>query len=333
MSKQKILSGITATGKITIGNYIGAIKSFIALQNKYELFIFVADLHALTIDISPQDLAQNRRDIFALYLACGLDAKKVTLFYQSDVPAHTQLGWIFENRTTIGELSRMTQFKDKSQKNLQSNQTTKINTGLLTYPALMASDILLYNPELVPVGEDQIQHLELTRNIAKRFNNSFGQTFNLPQPYSPKFGAKIMSLTDPTKKMSKSDSNHKSYIALLDDPNQAFQKIMKAKTDSEHKVYYGPGKDGINNLLVIYANLKNIDLKSAEAEFKNVTDYGVFKQAVGNVVKQFLEDIQAKYHQAIKDVDKISHQGALKANEVAQKQLDIIKNKIGLRSL
>ncbi|WP_345775174.1 tryptophan--tRNA ligase [Mycoplasma sp. ATU-Cv-508] len=235
MSKPRLVTGITATGKITLGNYIGAIKQLIALQDRYELFVFVADLHALTIEIDAKTLVSNRQQIAALYLACGLDPKKVTLFYQSDVPAHTQLAWIMQNIVTVGELSRMTQFKDKGQK--QANQTTQIRGGLLTYPTLMAADILLYSPKLVPVGSDQVQHLELTAHLAQRFNNKYGHTFEIPEPLLPTVGAKIMSLTDPTKKMSKSDPNPKSFIALLDDPEQAVEKILRSKTDSENKIY------------------------------------------------------------------------------------------------
>ncbi len=330
MNKSRILSGITATGKLTIGNYIGAIKSFIELQDKHELFIFVADLHALTIDITPQTLAKNRQNILALYIACGLDPNKVTLFYQSDILAHTQLSWIFENMTTIGELSRMTQYKDKVQKNKQTNKTEKINTGLLTYPALMAADILLYNPEFVPVGEDQKQHLELMRNIAQRFNNLYGETFIIPKVYIPKVGAKIMSLTDPTKKMSKSDVNVKSYIGLLDDPELAVQKIMQAKTDSENKIYLNKDKPGINNLLTIYAALNNLDLKTVENKFKDFENYGLLKQEVSTSVKIFLTLIQKKYSQVLQTIDEIAQKGALKAKKVADKQLKIVLDKIGL---
>jgi len=324
-----ILSGITSTGKLTIGNYIGAIKNFVELQEENNLFIFVADLHGLTNEISPKELLKNRRDIMALYLAAGLDPNKVTLFYQSDVPAHGIMSWIMENRTTIGELSRMTQFKDKSLKK-QSNGTEKISTGLLTYPALMAGDILLYNPDLVPTGKDQKQHIELTRNIAERFNNEFGETFKLPKPFQPKVGAKIMSLQDPTKKMSKSDVSQKASIFLLDDPEVARKKIMKAVTDSEGKVYLSDEKPGIKNLLTIYSALENIEIKQAEDKFKDV-NYGVFKKEVADVIVKFLTNIQEKYKEVLLIIDSVSNEGAIRANKVANKTLDKVKSKIGLK--
>lgn len=332
MSKPRILSGITATGKITIGNYIGAIKSIVELQNsnKYDLFIFVADLHALTIDISAEELKNNRKNILALYVACGIDPQKTTIFYQSDVVEHTQLAWIFENKTTIGELSRMTQYKDKAKTNKQSNQTEKVKTGLLTYPTLMAADILLYSPKYVPVGEDQKQHLELARNIVQRFNNEYGQTFDFPEIYIPKLGAKIMSLTEPHKKMSKSDKNNKSYIALLDKPEDAVNKILKAVTDSENKIYLDKNKPGIYNLITIYAALKNLTLENAEAELKQLQNYGFLKQKIAEVVEKFLINIQQKYHEAIKNIDEIAKKGAKTAQVIANEKLTEVYKKIGL---
>jgi len=324
-----ILSGITSTGRLTIGNYIGAIKNFVALQKENNLFIFVADLHGLTNDISPEKLSINRKDIMALYLACGLDPKKSTLFYQSDVHAHGMMSWIMENRTTIGELSRMTQFKDKSTKK-QSNGTEKISTGLLTYPALMAGDILLYNADLVPTGRDQKQHIELTRNIAERFNNEFGKTFKIPEPFEPKVGAKIMSLQDPSKKMSKSDLSEKASIFLLDEPEIARKKIMKAVTDSEGKIYLSDDKPGIKNLLTIYSALKEIDIKEAEKEFKD-ENYGTFKKAVADEVVIFLRNIQKRYKKALSIIDDVAKEGALKANKVANETLEKVKSKIGLK--
>ena len=324
-----ILSGITSTGRLTIGNYIGAIKNFVALQKENNLFIFVADLHGLTNDISPEKLSINRKDIMALYLACGLDPKKSTLFYQSDVHAHGMMSWIMENRTTIGELSRMTQFKDKSTKK-QSNGTEKISTGLLTYPALMAGDILLYNADLVPTGRDQKQHIELTRNIAERFNNEFGKTFKIPEPFEPKVGAKIMSLQDPSKKMSKSDFSEKASIFLLDEPEIARKKIMKAITDSEGKIYLSDDKPGIKNLLTIYSALKEIDIKEAEKEFK-YENYGTFKKAVADEVVIFLRNIQKRYKKALSIIDDVAREGALKANKVANETLEKVKSKIGLK--
>ncbi|MCK5945906.1 MAG: tryptophan--tRNA ligase [Mycoplasmataceae bacterium] len=326
MKKETLVSGITATGKLTLGNYIGALKNFIKLQDKYEMFIFVADLHALTTEITPEELSENRKSILALYLAAGLDPKKATIFYQSSVSAHAEASFIMENRTTLGELQRMTQFKDKS----QSNGSKKIKTGLLTYPALMAGDILIYNANVVPTGADQKQHIELTRNIAERFNNQYGETFNIPQPLIPEIGARIMSLSDPTKKMSKSSTIEKSYISLLEDPAKEAKKIKKAVTDSENKVYFSKDKPGVSNLLTIYASLKEITIKEAEAEFKDSENYGELKVATATIVEKFLTDLQAKYKDALKMVDKVATDGAIKANKVSQEKLKEIHSKIGL---
>ncbi|NQZ66044.1 MAG: tryptophan--tRNA ligase [Mycoplasmatales bacterium] len=326
--KKRLVSGITATGQLTIGNYIGAIKNFVKLQDEYELFIFVADLHALTIEISPEELRKNKRDIMAIYLACGLNPEKATLFYQSDVKAHGQMNWIMENQTTIGELSRMTQFKDKS-KTKMANKTEKINTGLLTYPTLMAGDILLYQPNIVPVGKDQKQHIELTKSIATRFNNKYGETFVIPEFYTPKTGSKIMALNDPSKKMSKSSKVEKSYISLLEDPDKAYKKIMKAVTDSEGKIYASPEKEGITNLLTIYASLKDITIKKAEELTKDM-NYGIFKSKVGEEVKDFLIDLQSKFNNSIKEIDNIAENGAKKARKIANKTLEKVERKLGL---
>ncbi|MCK5806856.1 MAG: tryptophan--tRNA ligase, partial [Mycoplasmataceae bacterium] len=325
---KRLVSGITATGKLTIGNYIGAIKNFVELQNEYDMFIFVADMHALTIDIEPKVLRQNKKDIMALYLACGINPDKSTLFFQSDVSAHGEMNWIMENQTTIGELSRMTQFKVKG-KTKESNGTEKIRTGLLTYPTLQAGDILLYKPNIVPVGQDQRQHIELTRDIATRFNNKYGETFIVPNHYISKEGAKIMSLVDPTKKMSKSSDNAKSYILLLDDPEVAYTKIKKAMTDSEGKVYISDDKPGITNLLTIYSSLKGIALKEAETKLKDL-NYGEFKHEVGTVVKDFLIDIQSKFNSSMELVEEVASKGKLKAEAVAQQTLIDTKKKIGL---
>ena len=326
--KKRIVSGITATGKITIGNYIGAIKNFVKLQDQYEMFIFVADLHALTNQIDSKLLQKNKKDVMALYLACGLDPNKTTLFFQSDLKEHAYMSWILENQTTIGEISRMTQFKDKA-KIKEKNGTKKIITGLLTYPILMAADILLYNANIVPVGKDQKQHLELTRNIAQRFNNKYGKTFVLPKPFISEEGSKIMSLVEPTKKMSKSSNQEKSFIALLDNPESAYKKIQKAVTDSENKIYISEKKPGIKNLITIYASIKNISLKEAEKKLKNL-NYAEFKNEVGIVVKNFLIKIQEKYNKYYDQVDKIAKAGAKKAKLIANQTLKNIKNKLGL---
>ena len=328
MNKQKLVSGITATGNLTLGNYLGAIKNFIALQDKYEMYIFVADIHALTSNIDTKMLKDNREKIMALYLAAGLDPKKVILFHQSQVQAHSVLGWVLLMQTTMGVLSRITQFKDKSQKIKTSNGTDSIPTGLFAYPALMAADILLYNPDIVPVGQDQKQHLELTQSIAKRFNNKYGQTFNIPKPYIAQSGAKIMSLTDPTVKMSKSSHNPKSYISLLDSPNIARKKIMSAKTDSENKIYISKDKPGIVNLLEIYSGLKNIDLKNAEGHFAN-KNYKELKEETAQVVCDFLEKLQSNYEKCKNNIHKVSQEGAVKANKIANINLQKVFDKIG----
>lgn len=328
MTKKRLVSGITATGKLTIGNYLGAIKTFVKLQEEYEMFIFVADLHALTSDILPENLKKNKNDIMALYLACGIDPQKTTLFFQSDVYAHGMMNWILENQTTIGELSRMTQFKDKSQKK-QANGTEKIGTGLLTYPTLMAGDILLYSPDIVPVGVDQKQHIELARNIAIRFNNKYGVSFKVPEFFSPKIGGKIMSLQDPKKKMSKSDSDEKASIFLLDDPEIAAKKIRKSITDSEGKIYVSEQKEGITNLLTILASFKNITIQEAESIFKE-KNYGELKEAVAQTIKEFLLDLQPKYKDALKSVEQIASEGKEKASKIANEKLQEIVKKIGL---
>ena len=328
MSK-RLVSGITATGKLTIGNYIGAIKNFVKLQNDYDVFIFVADLHALTIDIEPNELRQNKKDIMALYIASGLDPNKTTLFYQSDVNAHGQMNWLMENQTTIGELSRMTQFKSKS-KTKEGNGTKKIKTGLLTYPALMIGDILLYNPNIVPVGKDQKQHLELTRNVAKRFNNKYGNTFIIPNPYIPKVGSKIMSLTNPEEKMSKSSKQINSFISLLEDPEVAYKKIQKSVTDSEGDIYISDKKPGISNLLTIYASFKDITLEKAEHYFKD-KNYKELKQETGDIVKKFLIELQSRYKEALSLIETIAVQGAKKASLIANKTLLEVEKKLGLK--
>ena len=327
--KKRLLSGITSTGNLTIGNYLGVIKNFVKLQNKYELLIFVADLHALTTDISRETLQKNRKKIYALYLACGLDPAKTTLFFQSDIAEHSQLNWIMESITTIGELERMIQFKDKSLKSKEANGTVKIKTTLLTYPTLMASDILLYNPDEVPVGSDQKQHVELTRNIAQRFNNQYGKTFKIPSFRTNKVTSKIMSLQEPTKKMSKSDNNQKASIFLLDDPNEAFNKIKKAKTDSEGKIYLSKDKPGITNLLTIYAGLKDIELKKVENHFKD-KDYRTLKLEIGEEVKNLLTKIQHEYYLVLKKVDWYAKDGADKARKIANQTIKNVYKKIGL---
>ncbi|WP_406616812.1 tryptophan--tRNA ligase [Mycoplasmopsis adleri] len=330
MDKKRLLSGIKPTGDLTLGNYIGALRNFVNLQNEFDSYFFVADLHALTTGaVDPIELRKARKTIVALYLACGLNPEKATIFYQSQVEEHAMMQWLCASETTLGELQRMTQYKDKATKLKQANGTNKIPTNLLMYPTLMAGDVLLYNAEIVPIGEDQIQHLELTRNIAERLNSKYNMNLTMPEGYVPKVGARIKSLTDPTSKMSKSEKGTKSTIYLLEDPQQAYNKIMKAVTDSENKVYISESKPGILNLLNIYAALKNITLKEAEEEFKNA-NYQEFKQAVATAVKELLIDIQSKYQQALKIVDEITEEGAKKASMIAKPVLNKLMKKMGL---
>lgn len=329
--KDKVIAGITATGKLTLGNYIGSIKNLVALQEKYDVFAFVADLHALTNYIDPNTLKENKVNIFALYLACGLDPQKTTLFFQSDIKAHSELNWIITTITNMGELSRMTQFKDKSQNHIkQQNGTEMIPTGLFVYPALMIADILLYDAKYVAVGADQKQHLELAKKIIKRMNKHYHLDFLEPTPIIPKVGGKIKSLQNPEIKMSKSDSNNNASIYLLDDPQIAFQKIQKAVTDSENKIYFSEDKPGIANLLTIYSCLQDISINDAENHFKDKT-YQDLKKEVGHLVANFLTNIQQKYHHIIKNINEIALLGAQKADPIAQKNILKIQKAFGLK--
>lgn len=329
IKNKNIVSGITSTGSLTIGNYLGAIKNFLNLQEKNNLFIFVADLHALTIDNDPDELNRNKKEIFALYLSCGLDMNKTSIFFQSDNHDHLLLNWIATCNTNMGELSRMTQFKDKSSKINSKNNSSFIPTGLFVYPSLMAADILLYNADYVPVGIDQKQHLELTQKLAKRLNHKFDLSLKEPQGLYVKTGAKIMSLVEPTKKMSKSDKNKKASIFLLDDPEVAYKKIMSAKTDSENKVYLSDQKPGIKNLLSIYAALKNIGLLEAEKNFLNL-DYKTFKEEVALVVKNFLINIQKEFKKNLNLVEEKAKIGLARAQAISHPQIKNIYKKIGL---
>ncbi|AZZ65410.1 tryptophan--tRNA ligase [Metamycoplasma phocicerebrale] len=331
MNKKRVLSGITATGKLTLANYIGAIKNMVKLQEEYESYIFIADLHALTLPIDPKVLEENRKNIYALFMACGIDTNKTTLFFQSDVMEHGLMNWLILVNTTIGELSRMTQFKDKSSKVKSANGMETIPTGLLMYPTLMVGDIILYDADLVPVGIDQKQHVELTRNLAQRLNNKFNLDFKIPEPYIPEIGAKIMSLAEPTKKMSKSDINEKASIYLLDDPEKAYKKILKAVTDSEGKIYLSDDKPGIKNLLTIYSVLKDISLEEAVKYFEK-KNYGELKQEVGLIVKSFLEKIQTNYKKTILEVEKEAKKGALVASKIASNNLKKLMKGLGLNN-
>ncbi|WP_373435077.1 tryptophan--tRNA ligase [Metamycoplasma equirhinis] len=331
MQKKIMLSGITATGKLTLANYIGAIKNMVKLQDDYENYIFIADLHALTLPIEPETLNQNRKNIFALFRACGIDIEKTTLFFQSDVMEHGLMNWLILTNTTIGELSRMTQFKDKSSKIKTANGMETIPTGLLMYPTLMVGDILLYNADIIPVGIDQKQHVELTRNLAIRLNNKFKTNFKIPEPYIPEVGAKIMSLVEPTKKMSKSDKNAKASIYLLDNPDEAYQKIMKAVTDSEGKIYISDEKPGIKNLLTIYSALANISLNEVEKIFAN-KNYAELKSQTAQLVKDLLIRIQEKYNFYINNVENESKIGAEKAQKFANINLKKLMKGLGLNN-
>lgn len=326
-----IVSGIQPSGKMTLGNYLGAIKNFVELQNSQEeqdFLVFVADLHAITVPQDPKELRQNIRSLVAVYLACGLDPNKVTLFIQSEVPQHAELGYLLQTMTYIGELERMTQYKDKMVK-----QVSGVSSALLTYPVLMAGDILLYNADFVPVGEDQKQHLELTRNLAQRFNSRFSDTFKVPVPLISKTGsAKIMSLQDPTKKMSKSDPIEKACIFLLDDLNIIKKKIASAVTDSDGTIKYDPiNKPGISNLLTIMSCATNKSVETLEQEFIN-SGYGDFKKAVGEAVCNMLEPIQKRYNELINsdEIDKVLDAGKEKAMYLANKTLRKVKRKMGI---
>ncbi|QIW62453.1 tryptophan--tRNA ligase [Mycoplasmopsis gallinacea] len=328
--KQRLISGIKPTGDLTLGNYIGAIRNFLKLQDQYDSYFFVADLHALTTgSVDPKELLKARKATIALYIACGLDPEKATIFFQSQVMEHGMMQWLCTSETTLGELQRMTQFKDKSSKLVQSNGTSKVPSGLLMYPTLMAGDILLYDADIVPVGEDQTQHLELTRNIAERFNNRYKTNFKIPKGYVPEVGARIKSLTDPSVKMSKSEKGDKSTIYLLEDPESAYKKILKAVTDSEGKVYISEEKKGVVNLLNIYASLTNISLEEAAKHFEH-HNYKDFKIEVANEVKKLLENIQKNYQSALEIVDKIANEGAKRASAIAKVNLNKLMNNIGL---
>ncbi len=292
--KERIVSGITATGNLTLGNYIGSIKNLVKAQEEYEVFMFVADLHGITLPIDPQVLRDNVKKQLALYLACGIDVEKTKLFKQSEIIGHTELFYYLTTISNEGQLKRMTQYKDKSVKS--ENKTEQIPLGLLLYPILMAGDILLYNANGVIVGKDQKQHLELTRDLVERLNSRFELDFNIPNPIINELGAKVMALKTPTKKMSKSDDDVNETIFLLDDLEVAKKKIMTSLTDSENKVYFDTeNKPGVSNLLSIYAAIKEIKIEEAEEIFKD-SDYKEFKEGVSEVVVELLSKIQDKYN-------------------------------------
>ncbi|MED4207572.1 tryptophan--tRNA ligase [Neobacillus mesonae] len=321
-----IFSGIQPSGMITLGNYLGALKQFVELQNDYNCFFCIVDQHAITVPQDPQKLRKNIRSLAALYLAVGIDPEKATLFIQSEVPAHAQAGWMMQCISYIGELERMTQFKDKSA------GKDAVSASLLTYPPLMAADILLYNTDLVPVGEDQKQHMELTRDLAERFNKKYNDILTIPEISLPKVGARIMSLQDPLKKMSKSDPNQKGFISILDEPNQIVKKIKSAVTDSEGIIKFDKdNKPGVSNLLSIYSILLGQSIADLEAMYSG-KGYGDFKGDLAEVVANYLKPIQEKYYHLVdsSELDEILDRGAEKANAVANKTLKKMENAMGL---
>ncbi len=329
--KKRILSGIQPTGTFTLGNYIGAVRNWGKLQDDYECLYMVADLHAITVRQNPADLRRMTREAVALLLACGIDPQKSLLFVQSHVPAHSQLSWVLSCNTQFGELSRMTQFKDKSAKHADN-----VNAGLFTYPVLMAADILVYNADLVPVGADQKQHLELARNIAQRFNNQYSPTFTVPDPYIAKAGAKIMSLAEPEKKMSKSDENANAFILLLDEPDAILRKFKRAVTDSDGEVRYDPAaKPGVSNLMTIYSCMTGKEFAAIEAEFAG-KGYGDFKTAVAESVIAELSPVQAEYKRILADkayLEGVLKEGAAHANAIADRVLSKVYRKAGFMQL
>ncbi len=326
--KKRILSGIQPSGSFTLGNYIGAIRNWSKLQDEFECLYMVADLHALTVRQVPAELRARTKEAAAMLLAAGIRPEESILFVQSHVPAHTQLNWILCCNAQFGELSRMTQFKDKSAKHPDN-----VNGGLFTYPALMAADILVYNADLVPVGQDQTQHLELARTVANRFNNLYSPTFTLPEGYVTKEGAKIMSLTDPEHKMSKSDPNPNSFILMQDDKDTIIRKFKRAVTDSEGSIRYdAEHKPGVSNLMRIYQVFTEKDLAEIEREFDG-KGYADFKLAVGEVVADALSPINAEYNRILADkayIDSVLVEGAKNASRLANRTLTKVYKKVGL---
>ena len=327
--KKVMLSGIQPSGTLTIGNYLGALKRWADQSENYDCFYFIADLHALTVRQVPADLRRRTLETLAIYIAAGLDPQKNVIFVQSHVHEHAELAWILDCNTMFGELSRMTQFKDKSAKNAQN-----INAGLFTYPVLMAADILLYQADFVPVGQDQKQHVEIARDIAERFNGIYGPTFKIPEPQISKTAAKIYSLSEPTKKMSKSD-DEQSYISLLDERDVIIRKFRRAVTDSDTAVRYAEGKDGINNLMTIYSCFTGRSNGDIEREFAG-KGYGDFKTAVGEVCADALAPVREEFRRLMGDkgyLEGIMRENAEKAHYTARKTLSKVYRKVGLLSL
>jgi tryptophanyl-tRNA synthetase len=323
--KQRIFSGIQPSGNLHIGNYLGAVKNWISLQKKYESIFCVVDLHAMTVPQDPRELRQKTLELAKIYLASGIDTHESTIFVQSHIPEHTELAWILNTITKIPELERMTQFKDKSVRHTQN-----INAGLFNYPVLMAADILLYDTNVVPVGEDQLQHVELARTLAKRFNQQFGETFVVPEPFIVKEGMRIMGLDDPAKKMSKSAASELNYIALTDSPEKIREKVKRAVTDSGKSIRYTDDKPAIKNLINIYSLFDNAKPEEIEKIYKGKS-YSDFKRDLAEVIVDFLKDFQEKYENIDdKDVLNTLNEGKEKAKSLAEKKMNEVREKIGL---
>lgn len=326
-SKKIIFSGIQPTGTFTLGNYIGAVRNWAPLQDEYNCIYSIVNMHAITVRQDPAKLRKNTLDAYALLIACGIDPEKSVLFIQSHVRSHAELNWVLACSTQFGELSRMTQFKDKSQKHADD-----VNAGLFTYPVLMAGDILAYNADLVPIGVDQKQHLELARNVAQRFNSKYDcDLFTIPEPFIPEVGAKVMSLQEPTKKMSKSDENPNACILILDDKDTIIRKFRRAVTDSDSEVCFREGKDGINNLMTIYSSVTGKSFPEIESEFAG-KGYGDFKTAVGEAVADHLKPVRDKFAEVSKDKDYLKQcytNGAEQALKISQKIVSKVYRKVG----
>lgn len=324
--KKTLFSGMQATGTLTLGNYLGALNNWLKLSDEYQCFYSVVDLHSITVRQNPAELRKRARDLLVLYIAAGLDPEKNCIYFQSHVPAHAELSWILNCFTYMGELNRMTQFKDKASKHADN-----INAGLFTYPVLMAADILLYQADVVPVGKDQMQHLEITRDIANRFNGIYGDVFTIPEAYLGKTGAKIMSLQNPEKKMSKSDENVNASIYLMDDPDTIIRKFKRAVTDSDMVVRYSEDKPGIANLMSIYSAVTGKTNEEIEREFDG-RGYGDFKLAVGESVADMLRPVQARFDELSKEkeyINGIIKENGEKANYYAMKTLRKVQKKVG----
>ena len=324
--RKTVLSGIQPTSALTLGNYLGALRNFVAMQDEFDSYYMVADMHAITVRQIPGEFRRRIAETFALFLACGINPEKSCIFIQSHVPEHAQLSWALSCCTYMGELSRMTQFKDKS-----ARHADNINAGLFTYPVLMAADILLYQAHFIPVGADQKQHVELTRDLAERFNKTYGETFVVPEPYIPKVGARIMSLQEPDKKMSKSDPNPNGFIRILDTPEEITRKMKRAVTDCEGEITDNPDRSGVYNLLTIYSACTGCTVESAVGLFAGI-GYGVLKNACAEAVIECLSPIRMRFDEILKDKAYLSEQmaaGAQKAEHTARKTLRKVYHRLG----